>query len=164
MEKGALVTVTEAQRLTLFRRVEEVLGHDMADVMMAYLPPVGWNDVARRRDLEQLGSELRVEIAAVRVEVAGVRVELEAKLGDVRAELETKLGDLRVEIAGVRGELGTKAGALGIEIAGVRVEIADLKTAVMTEMSDRFAQQLKWLVGTILVVGGMLMAAIRLGG
>lgn len=43
---------------------------------MAYLPPVGWADVATKRDLDNLGHQLSAEIAGVRIEIAGVRTEI----------------------------------------------------------------------------------------
>jgi hypothetical protein len=53
--------ITERDRHRLYQRLEEVLGSERATTMMEHLPPVGWADVATRRDLENLGNELRVE-------------------------------------------------------------------------------------------------------
>jgi hypothetical protein len=85
------VAVTEESRHRLYERLEEVLGPEQAATLMEHLPPVGWADVATRRDLDQLeerlslrmdllDSKLRQEMAAVRTEVAGVRVELHSEL------------------------------------------------------------------------------------
>jgi hypothetical protein len=67
------MTVTERQRLELYERLGETLGRECAEVLMEYLPPVGWSDVARRSDL-----------ADVRTEVAGLR-------GDMHREMNRML-------------------------------------------------------------------------
>ncbi len=59
--------VDDRTRLNLHRKLEAVLGHDDADALMAHLPPVTWNEVAMKADLEalrvNLGNELRAEIS-----------------------------------------------------------------------------------------------------
>lgn len=53
------MAIDERARHQLFQRLEEVLGTDQAAVLMEHLPPVGWADVATKRDLEQF--ELRLD-------------------------------------------------------------------------------------------------------
>ena len=48
----------ERARHRLYLRLEEVLGTEEAATMMEHLPPVGWGDVATRRDLELLEARL----------------------------------------------------------------------------------------------------------
>jgi len=48
------VTISEESRHRLYQRLEEVIGHDEATVLMEHLPPVGWADVATKRDLDHL--------------------------------------------------------------------------------------------------------------
>lgn len=53
--------ISERARHTLRARLDEVLGTDEATTLMSYLPPVGWGDVATKRDLDHLADRLRAE-------------------------------------------------------------------------------------------------------
>lgn len=52
------MAVSEEARHALYRRLEEVLGLPEATTMMESVPPVGWGDVATRRDLDMLETRL----------------------------------------------------------------------------------------------------------
>ena len=47
----------------LAERLEEVLGSSAAGTLMDHLPPEGWNNLARREDLELATERLRREIS-----------------------------------------------------------------------------------------------------
>lgn len=60
------MSITNAQRHDLHQGLIEALGAERAEILMDHLPPVGWADVATKRDLEildksiqNLGLELR---------------------------------------------------------------------------------------------------------
>ncbi len=53
------MSVDERSRLQMFRHLEEVLGLEDATTLIEHLPPVGWADVATKRDLDTL--ELRLD-------------------------------------------------------------------------------------------------------
>jgi hypothetical protein len=55
--------VDDRTRLNLHRRLEEILGPNEADTLMAHLPPVTWNDVATKDDLRALESRLDAAVA-----------------------------------------------------------------------------------------------------
>ena len=55
------MAITEHSRHRMYQRLEEVLGHEEAAVLMEHLPPVGWADVATKRDLDHLADKLRGE-------------------------------------------------------------------------------------------------------
>jgi hypothetical protein len=56
------MAITEQDRHRMYQRLEEVLGHEEASTLMEHLPPVGWADVATKRDLDQ-------QIAATRQDI-----------------------------------------------------------------------------------------------
>jgi hypothetical protein len=63
----------------MYSRLEAVLGHEEATVLMEHLPPVGWADVATKRDLDLLDARLRGEMT--RVESRIIRTLFVAILG-----------------------------------------------------------------------------------
>ena len=53
------MAIDERARHRLHERLEEVLGPDEAAILMEQLPPVGWADVATKRDLDTLEAAFR---------------------------------------------------------------------------------------------------------
>lgn len=58
------MTVDDRTRLNLHRKLDEVLGPDDADTLMAHLPPVTWSEVATKDDLRALENVLTARIDA----------------------------------------------------------------------------------------------------
>jgi len=115
------MSVTERQRHELHEWAKRVGNEEVAATLMELLPPVGWADVATKRDLDHLGSQLRAELSEVRselrVEMSGLRADVQRELGDVRSSissLEARLHrDLRVQLFGVIGSIWA---ALGVAV------------------------------------------------
>lgn len=74
------MAIDERERHRLHERLDEVLGPEEAVTLMRHLSPVGWGDVARRSDLDQL--ESRVD-ASLHREIGQVYREL----GQMRADM-----------------------------------------------------------------------------
>ncbi len=73
--------------LELRRRLSLWLGADAADELMNRIPPISWTDVATKRDVEQLGDDLRAEF----------RTDLDALATQLRSETQMLGADLRSE-------------------------------------------------------------------
>jgi hypothetical protein len=56
------MAITEENRHHLYTRLEQVLGPEEATVLMEHLPPVGWADVATKRDLDHLETRLQASL------------------------------------------------------------------------------------------------------
>lgn len=53
------MAITEESRHRMYQRLEQLMGAEEAATLMEHLPPVGWADVATKRDLD--AQELRFE-------------------------------------------------------------------------------------------------------
>lgn len=100
------MAITDESRYHLHQRLESVLGHEEAATLMEHLPPVGWADVATKRDLDHLERSIRQELT---IGLGGLRQELLAEIGGLRQELTGEIGTLRQEsivgLADLRGDL-----------------------------------------------------------
>ncbi len=85
------MTVDDRTRLELHRKLEAVLGPEEANTLMAHLPPVTWNEVVTKADLD------------IALEQTETKLRSEMRVGF--ADLRTEMADLRTEMAGVRTEI-----------------------------------------------------------
>ncbi|HET9770722.1 MAG TPA: hypothetical protein VFS16_07525 [Acidimicrobiia bacterium] len=76
------MVLDERARHELFLRLEAALGAESAETLMEMLPPVGWADVATKRDLDALEErmDLRFEVTEQKL-LAAFRGELLATVG-----------------------------------------------------------------------------------
>lgn len=57
------MAITEQARHRMYKHLEELMGIEDAGILMEHLPPVGWADVATKRDLDMLRFEWRTDLA-----------------------------------------------------------------------------------------------------
>jgi hypothetical protein len=113
-KKRLFVTVSERQRLELYESLGATLGPQHAEVLMEYLPPVGWSDVARRHDVDLLRAETRTEMAQLRTEMAGLRTELRTEMADLRIEMHREFNRQLVWLlTAIFGSVGAILGLIG---------------------------------------------------
>jgi hypothetical protein len=88
------MTIDERSRHELYLKLEQVLGPQPAAILMEHLPPVGWGDVATRRDLDHLAAATKRDLDHLREELIS-RIEtseqrLRAEFGkDLAAQTRT---------------------------------------------------------------------------
>jgi len=58
--EGFIMSVNEAERFDMQVGLRLLLGDEVANTLMEHLPPSGWSDVARTRDIEFLDKRLEM--------------------------------------------------------------------------------------------------------
>ncbi|MGH8902310.1 MAG: hypothetical protein ACRDYA_11675 [Egibacteraceae bacterium] len=117
------MVVDERTRHGLFEQLIAVLGKEHAMTLMEHLPPVGWTDVATKRDLmvlkgdlDALEGRLRAEMTSMRHELVGLfRAEL---AGTVTAQTQALSAQTRTLMFMV---LGALTGMAGLVFAAARL-------------------------------------------
>jgi len=74
------MTISDEARCRLHQRLDSALGAQEAATLMSQLSPMGWGDLATKRDLDSLGQSLRSEMATVRSEMGALEARVGARL------------------------------------------------------------------------------------
>ncbi len=96
------MALTEESRHQLFQRLEELLGLEEASTLMELLPPVGWADVATKRDLDQLESRLEARMDRVVLELRG---DIDGGINGLRAEMYREQRNHTLAIVGANATI-----------------------------------------------------------
>ena len=110
------MSIDEARRHALYQRLEQVLGLQEATTFMEHMPPVGWADVATKRDLE-----IGLDALGTRLDgrIDGVEAKLDGKL-DTAVFHQAMSDQLRAMVLVMVGLLTAVAGAaIGLAQLGV---------------------------------------------
>ena len=89
------MAVDEQARHRLYDRLAEVLGPEEATILMEHLPPVGWADVATKRDVDVLAVATKHDLDALRetnrLEHEVLRQSIETSKHEVIATLRAEM-------------------------------------------------------------------------
>ena len=84
------MALDERARHELFLRLEEVLGPESAETLMEMMPPVGWADVATKRDLDALEQRMDLRFEGLEHKLlAAFRAELLDQSNLISAQTKT---------------------------------------------------------------------------
>jgi hypothetical protein len=135
------MSLPEARRHDLYNALEEALGTERADTLMAYLPIDEAGTLATRDD-----------VAVVAGNVGGLGPELKGEIQDLRTELKGEIQDLRTEL---KGEIQVLRTELKGEIQVLRTELRDEIRSVNQRLDTLF---LTLAAGLIAIVGAIVTA------
>ena len=113
------MAVTEHDRHRMYQRLEEVLGPEEATTLMEHLPPVGWADVATKRDIDDLRAATKHGFDDLRTATehlgTTLRLEMESQGHQFRAELYRALRQQLIAVVAANTALA------GIVVAAVKL-------------------------------------------
>jgi hypothetical protein len=148
------MVLDERARHELFLRLAAALGPESAETLMEMLPPVGWADVATKRDLDALEDRmnLRFELLDQRFEMVDQRFEMvDQRFEAINQRFETmeqRFGSLDGQIGSLEHKLiATFRGEL---LAQSNVITGQMRTLVMAN------------IGTVLSVAALTFGAVKL--
>ena len=90
------MAITDEARNRLYNTLREKLGAEDATTMMELLPPVGWADVATKRDLDHLAVLTKHDIDSLALDVDRLEREMNRRFDDLPRLFATK-DDLRAQ-------------------------------------------------------------------
>jgi hypothetical protein len=165
------MAVDERSRRKLYDRLEEVLGVGQGDVLMEYLPPVGWADVATRRDVEEAAAVARRNIeataAAARRDVAGLEQRMTQRFDRLDADLTRRFAgiDARFDRMDDRFDrIDDRFAGLDDRFARQTAEItAAFRGEIIAATTLQTRQTIFAMIGVLLAVAALVAAVLGLG-
>ena len=142
------MAIDERSRHELFVRLEEVLGEEHASVLMEHLPPVGWADVATKRDLDQLEERLEMKLDARFAQVDARFAQVDARFEQMEARFDHV--DARFDQVETRFDAKLEASEQRV-VAVLRAEMNVQTRNIMFS-----------LVGSLFGVAGLVVAGAQL--
>jgi predicted nucleic acid-binding Zn-ribbon protein len=166
------MAITEESRHGLYEGLISTLGQQRATTLMELLPPVGWADVATKRDLDHLQAATKKDIenyqANIKKDVENYRAatkrDLEAHRLATKRDIEQLATDLRGEMDGLRGEIGGLRGEMdGLrgEMGGLRAETKRDLDQFRGETDKRFTQFEERMVAELKLVRTEMKAEVQ---
>jgi hypothetical protein len=94
------MVLDERSRHELHLKLEEVLGPEQAATLMEMLPPVGWADVATKRDLDQIEQRMDLRFEVVYTKFDAVLDRIDAAEQRLRAEFSNQTRNMAIGMIG----------------------------------------------------------------
>ena len=126
------MAISEESRHHLYLRLEAVLGAEEATSLMEHLPPVGWADVATKRDLDILAATTKRDI------------------DDLRTDRKRDVADLKRDMSGLSSTVATRQ-----DLLAVRQDVAALRVYFEREL-----RVLSWRFISVFVAAVSIVVAV----
>lgn len=145
------MSVDEPVRLRLHRRLSELLDPELADAMMESMPPMRWDQLATRDDIERLDARTE-RIERVLVDHGDRLERLIAAQGQ---RLEHRIDALGERVAGIGERAENRSNALGERVDGLGERVNGTGERV-DALGERLGAQLHGFSGEMALLEGRL--------
>ena len=147
------MVMTETQRTTLYNQLTDAIGQEAARTLMEQLPPMGWDQVATKEDVEASEKMLLREIRAGETRVRGELKETEGRLMIQIADSESRQGARIDETNSRIDETNKRIDGMNTRIDETNRELSELKDEVRAGFADlklELAKQIRWVAAVLL--------------
>ena len=85
------MVIDERARHRLFLALEGKLGAEEAAILMEHLPPVGWADVATKRDIDALATATKGDVVLLKQDLQHLEERMDLKFDKMESHFDAKL-------------------------------------------------------------------------
>jgi hypothetical protein len=138
------MTISERDRHHLHTRASGLMGDRAAEALMGYLPPVGWADVATKRDLDALEErmDLRFQLVDQRFDAVDQRFEsvdqrfdsVDRRLDSIVARLDghdVRFGAIEQRFGAIEQRFGQQTRTIVFSVAALNLSFGALVLGVV---------------------------------
>ena len=143
------MAITDAQRHRLHNKLDQVLGEEDAAVLISHLPPSGWSDVVRTRDLDQLEARLDARFAALEARFDARFDAVDARFEAMEARFEARFETIDARFLAVDARFDTTEARFGESLE-----------RAMREQTNRFLVYLGVVVTLVTAAGELIGRAV----
>lgn len=128
------MAVSEESRHHLYQRLEEVPGPEEAATLMEHLPPVGWADVATKRDIDDLRIATKRDIDGLHREIEELGGSTRREIDQLRSSTERKFDCLDERVGRIEAGLTHLGDRLALTTDSLHQDIRATMLAMMGTM------------------------------
>jgi len=151
----------ERERRELQEALVGTIGPDPTDTLLGYLPPVGWADVATKRDLDALESRIGGKIDRLAGRIDGLEGRIDGRIDGLEGRINGRIDGLEGRINGLVGRIDGLDG----RIDGLDGKIDALAGRLEGRLHHELHKQDRWLLGmTITIVFALFAQTLALIG
>jgi hypothetical protein len=148
------MTVDDRTRLNLHQRLTEVLGSEEADTLMSHLPPVTWQEVATKGDLDSLRVVLTTDLRSAE---AGIRSDMQTMESSIR-------GDMKAMEASIRSDIKTMETGIRSDMKLLSAQIESVQHTLQIDMLKLFNRQTLMVTSSFVAWTSLMVVLTRMFG
>lgn len=140
----------EPVRLRLHRRLTELLDPDLADAMMESMPPMRWDQLATKDDIDRLDAMIQAQGTRLETATQAQEERLETAIRDQGQRLETIVHDQSERLLGlIDGQGHRQAGEMALLEGRLSVRYVETTRMIVFAMMTLFVGVVAVMVTTL---------------
>jgi tetrahydromethanopterin S-methyltransferase subunit G len=120
------MTISEDQRFRMHLELRKVLGDEVGNTVMEHLPPLGWGDVARSKDISHLSDRIDYVEQSLSARIDNVEQSLSARIDHVEQSLSARIDHVEQRLKGITGTLWVMIGSMVTVSTGIIVMLVQI--------------------------------------
>jgi tetrahydromethanopterin S-methyltransferase subunit G len=113
------MTISEDQRFRMHLELRKVLGDDVGNTVMEHLPPLGWGDVARSKDISHLSDRIDHVEQSLSARIDYVEQSLSARIDNVEKSLSTRIDNVEQSLSARIDQLSARIDHVEQRLKGI---------------------------------------------